>query len=216
MVAKAPVPGRVKTRLGATVGQELAAGIAAAALADTLLAATEAFGAARCVLALEGDLAAGVDGALLGDLTRGWTVVPQRGDAFGHRLAHAHADSGPGPLLQIGMDTPQVTCSLLHEVATGLHGHDAVLAPATDGGWWALALRDPAAAAHLRGVRMSAATTGRDTRAALEAAGLTVGTGPELRDVDTLEDAEAVAALAPSTRFAATWRTARAGREAVR
>jgi glycosyltransferase A (GT-A) superfamily protein (DUF2064 family) len=36
VVAKAPEPGKVKTRLGAHVGMETAAGLAAAALLDTL------------------------------------------------------------------------------------------------------------------------------------------------------------------------------------
>ena len=51
---------------------------------------------------------------------------------------------------------------------------------------------------------MSTPTTGADTRAALEAAGLAVGRGPVLRDVDTVADAEAVAAVcAADSAFAA-------------
>ena len=45
VVAKAPVAGQVKTRLGADVGLEQAAGLAAAALLDTLEACTTAYGA---------------------------------------------------------------------------------------------------------------------------------------------------------------------------
>jgi glycosyltransferase A (GT-A) superfamily protein (DUF2064 family) len=52
---------------------------------------------------------------------------------------------------------------------------------------------------------MSTPSTGADTRAALVARGLSVGTGPVLRDVDTVPDAEAVAAAAPDSRFAAAW-----------
>ena len=52
---------------------------------------------------------------------------------------------------------------------------DAVLGPAPDGGWWALALRDPAAAAGLAGVPMSRSDTFARTREALEAAGQRVG-----------------------------------------
>ena len=44
VLAKAPVAGRVKTRLGADVGMAYAADLAAAALLDTLLACTAAFG----------------------------------------------------------------------------------------------------------------------------------------------------------------------------
>ena len=52
VVAKAPHPGRAKTRLAATVGDEVAADLAAAALLDTLHACTTAVGAGRCVLAI--------------------------------------------------------------------------------------------------------------------------------------------------------------------
>ena len=103
------------------------------------------------------------------------------------------------------MDTPHLTARQLQETAAGLSSYDAVLGDAEDGGWWVLALRDPAKAAALVGVPMSTPTTGADTRAALEAAGLEVGGTSALRDVDSVADAEAVAALAPGSRFAEAW-----------
>ena len=54
---------------------------------------------------------------------------------------------GPGPTVQVGMDTPQLTAADLREVAAAAATGDAVLGPAADGGWWVLALSDPAAAA---------------------------------------------------------------------
>lgn len=217
VVAKAPVAGRVKTRLGADVGLEVAAGLAAAALADTLAAAAALVGPSRCHLSLEGDLAAPgvVDGAGLRALVDGWTITPQRGDLLGERLAHAHAACGPGPVVQVGMDTPQVTPALLSAVADGLADADAVLAPAADGGWWALALRDPAQAAALTDVPMSTPTTGADTATALRSAGLRVAEGPVLADVDTVAEAADVALLAPDTRFAAAWRASTSEIEAM-
>ena len=205
VVAKAPVPGRVKTRLGATLGMADAARLAAAALLDTVVAATAAVGADRCVLALDGDLSTAVDGAALTDAVRGWTVVPQRGDGLAERLAAAHADAGPGPVVQVGMDTPQVTAALLLEVAAGLDRAGAVLGAAADGGWWVLALRDPGRAELLRGVPMSTPETGAATLSALVAAGLTVGATATLRDVDHHDDAAAVAASAPGSAFARAW-----------
>ena len=208
VLAKAPVAGRVKTRLGAEVGMAYAAELAAAALLDSLEACADAFGPERCWLSLSGDLAEAVRAEELLAAVRGWTVVPQRGEDFGERLVHAHLDAGAveGPVVQIGMDTPQVTAADLTAVADGLARHEAVLGDAPDGGWWVLGLRRPDVAAALRGVPMSTATTGLDTRAALEAAGLAVGTTTELTDVDTVADADAVAAVAPDGRFAAAWR----------
>ncbi len=205
VVAKAPVPGRVKTRLAATVGVDHAAALAAASLLDTLTAATQAFGADRCVLALDGDLGEGVGGDRLAAAARGWTVVPQRGEGLGARLAAAHDDAGPGPVLQVGMDTPQASVAVLHEVAADLDRHDAVLGPAEDGGWWVLALRDPGHAAVLADVPMSTRRTSEATLAALRGRGLSVARARTLRDVDTAADADAVAATALGSAFAAAW-----------
>jgi glycosyltransferase A (GT-A) superfamily protein (DUF2064 family) len=108
------------------------------------------------------------------------------------------------------MDTPQLAAEHLHEAAAALDEADALLGPAEDGGWWLLGLRDPAAAAALRQVPMSTATTYDDTRRALEDGGLEVATGTVLRDVDTVADAEQVAGDHRETEFARAW--ARVGR----
>jgi rSAM/selenodomain-associated transferase 1 len=207
VVAKAPEPGRVKTRLATDVGMRRAAEVAAASLLDTLAACAAAVGAEQCHVALDGHLDRAVRGAELRSALARMTLHAQRDGALGVRLAAAHARV-PGPVVQIGMDTPQVTAALLRAAAAGLDAHDAVLGPAEDGGWWVLALRDPAAAAALATVAMSTPTTYADTRVALAAAGLDVGSTGTLRDVDELADAEVVARLAPRSRFAAVWRGA--------
>ena len=92
VVAKAPEPGRAKTRLAATVGDRVAAEIAAAALLDTLDAVAAAPVAAR-VVALTGDLDAAADAAEIRQRLASFTVIPQRGDDFAARLANAHADA---------------------------------------------------------------------------------------------------------------------------
>ncbi|WP_131764079.1 DUF2064 domain-containing protein, partial [Actinomadura fibrosa] len=77
--------------------------------------------------------------------------------------------------------------------------------PAADGGFWLLGLRRPDARL-LRGVPMSRPDTGAIQFGRLRAAGLEVAVLPELTDVDTARDAEAVAAAAPHGRFAAAVR----------
>jgi glycosyltransferase A (GT-A) superfamily protein (DUF2064 family) len=209
VVAKSPVPGRVKTRLGAVVGMDRAAELAAAALLDTVRTCVSVFGEDRCRLALEGNLGDSPYAATLGDALDGWAVFAQVGDGLAERLANAHlalVTEGDGPVVQIGMDTPQVTSADLTEVLSGLAAHPTVLADAEDGGWWALGLSDPHSAKHLVGVPMSQPSTGALTRAALESAGLSVGRGPVLRDVDTVEDAHAVAEVCgQDSAFAAAW-----------
>jgi hypothetical protein len=179
-----------------------AAQVAAASLLDTLAACDSA--GFDCHLSLAGDLSRAVRSDELRAALVGWTVHPQAGADFSARLADAHARV-PGPVVQVGMDTPHLTAALLAEALAALATYDAVLGAAEDGGWWALALRDPEQAAALVGVPMSTVTTGADTRSALEAAGLSVGSTSVLRDVDTVADADAVAALAPGSRFAAAW-----------
>jgi len=202
VLAKAPTPGLVKTRLAADIGHEGAARVAAAALLDTLEACAAAVGPRRCRLAVEGDLAQAVQAAALRSALAGWTVVPQAGDGLGERIARACADAAT-PVVQIGMDTPQVSARLLLESAGALADHDAILGPAEDGGWWLLGLRDPARAAAIAEVPMSTSRTGELTREALAAAGLDVTTAARLRDIDQLEDLRAVTALAPYGRTAA-------------
>ena len=202
-MAKAPVPGLAKTRLAAAVGDEAAADLAAAALLDTISACREA--TADCSIALTGVLEDAFRAEEIRAALAGWSILWQRGEAFAERLANAHLDAGPGPLLQIGTDTPQVTAAQLRAVADVLTNHDTVLGPADDGGWWVLGRHDAAQAEALRGVPMSTSTTGDDTRAALVAHGLSVGLAESLRDVDTVEDTEVVAAAAPGTRFARAW-----------
>jgi glycosyltransferase A (GT-A) superfamily protein (DUF2064 family) len=184
---------------------QAAAELAAAALLDTLETCRATFGAPRCVIALTGDLKRAERGAEIRGALADWRVIDQRGDGFAERLANAHLDCGPGPILQLGMDTPQVSADLLEVVSSGLRDHPAILAPTYDGGWWALALADPRHAHVLAGVPMSTAETGQLTRSALEGVVGRVGVGPRLRDVDTVADAAEVATGMTTRHFRAAW-----------
>jgi len=207
VVAKAPVAGLAKTRLGAVIGHEAAADLAAAALLDTL-DAVRAVPDTITVVAMTGDAAHAKRSDELAEVLRTCVVFPQRGKDFADRLANAHADVAanfPGrPVFQVGMDTPQLHPRVLVGALVRLaeDGTDAVLGPATDGGWWGLGLRDPAAADVLRAVRMSRSDTGTRTLFALRGAGNRVSKLPTLSDVDTLTDAVRVGAMIPRSRFA--------------
>jgi rSAM/selenodomain-associated transferase 1 len=199
VIAKEPVPGRVKTRLTPPFSPRQAAGLARAALADTLAAAA-AVPAARPVVALDGTAGPW--------LPAGVHVVAQRGGGLDERIAGALADAYRAlavPVVLIGMDTPQVTPALLESALRPLADGtvDAVFGPAADGGFWLLGLRRPDPDL-VRGVPMSTAHTGVTQAARLAWAGLRIHWLPLLRDVDTAADAYAVAREAPGTRFAAT------------
>jgi uncharacterized protein len=197
VIAKAPVPGRAKTRLSPPCTPEEAAELAAAALRDTL-AAVAAAPARRHLLAL--------DGAADGWVPPGVEVVTQRGAGLGERLVHALEAAG-GPALVVGMDTPQLTPALLATATRRLlePGVDAVLGPADDGGYWAIGLRRPDPLV-FAGVPMSTPRTCSAQLRRLAALGLCTGGLPPLRDVDTMIDAAAVARACPETGFAAAYR----------
>lgn len=208
VVAKAPVPGIAKTRLVPAVGPQVAADIAAAALLDTLDAVAATPAAAR-VVALTGDLAAARRESEIRSRLTNFVVIPQRGTDFADRLANAHADAaaaaGPHPVLQIGMDTPQVTPALLTRCCEALLSSPAVLGMATDGGWWVLGVHTPTTADVLRAVPMSRPDTGAVTLRALRDTGITVTLVDELRDVDVIDDVAAVReASLPDSQFALT------------
>ena len=213
VIAKEPVPGRVKTRLSPPFSQAAAAQLAQAAIADTLaavLAAVRRAGArgivARPVLALDGNAGPWLRDALEGPLLL--RTVRQRAGGLDVRLAGAFDDATrvaqAGHALLIGMDTPQVTAGLLVDAMEELAspGCDAVLGHAEDGGWWALGLRRPDPSL-LLGVPTSTPHTGREQEGRLLDAGLAVSRLRRLRDVDTAADAEQVAVAAPRGRFAA-------------
>jgi uncharacterized protein len=195
VMAKAPRPGRVKTRLCPPCTPEEAAAAAAAALADTL-DAVAACGAARKVLALDGEPGPW--------LPPGFEVIPQRGPDFSRRLAGAWAATG-GPGLQIGMDTPQVTAPELDGLLAHLdaaRSRPAVLGHALDGGWWVIGWRAADPAAVFGGIPMSTPTTGRAQELRLLRLGFDVVRAAPKQDIDTADDLAAVARRWPHLRTA--------------
>jgi len=195
--AKECLPGRVKTRLHPALSFEQAAELAAASLDDTLAAAL-ALPASRRILAFDGMVPPATAAA--------FEVLPQVSGDLDERLA-AIFDSVEGPVLLVGMDTPQLSATLLDPVFTHWDNTtDAWFGPANDGGFWALALAEPRPGVTrgklIRGVPMSRDDTGALQLTRLRNAGLRVRQLPLLTDVDTIADANAVACVAPHSRFA--------------
>ncbi len=191
VIAKAPVPGRVKTRLVPPLTYSQAADVAAAALRDTLRVASTVRAGKR-LLALDGRPGPW--------LPSGWQVARQPGGGLDLRLAAAFAAATPRrPALLLGMDTPQLRPDQLRFDPT----YDAALGMATDGGYWAIGLRDPALAARvIPGVPMSTCRTGIEQLRRLHDAGAHVQLLDPLTDVDTIDAAEDVAGQAPHSEFA--------------
>ncbi len=204
VLAKEPVPGLVKTRLTPPCSPAEAAVIAEAALVDTLAAATTS-GADRVILALDGQPGPWCP--------PGVVIVGQGHGDLPTRLATAWRTTA-GPAVQIGMDTPQVTGTSLAGALELVDRRSsepdaAVLGLASDGGWWAIGFRRPHPGA-FTGIATSRADTGNRQLARLQELGLQTTLLPVQRDVDTWDDALAVAAAAPHLAFAGAVRAAAA------
>jgi uncharacterized protein len=193
LIAKEPLPGRAKTRLSPHLSPEQAASVAAACIDDTA-AALVSVPAERRILFF--------DGGCIPASASAFELIAQPSGTLDERLAwifdHLHE-----PTILVGMDTPQLTAAHLEPALPHWpYGVDAFFGPATDGGFWALGMREPRGDL-VRGVRMSRVDTGAMQRARLSSAGLRVCELEQLTDVDTVQDAVLVARAAPDTLFAA-------------
>lgn len=134
MMAKAPEPGRVKTRLGLEPAD--AAAIATAFIEDTWRAIGTVTGAERA-LAFAGDESA------LPACLAGAPRWAQRGADLGARIEHTIAE-GLGRadrIIVVGSDAPGLPPMLLAGARAMLESHDAVLGPAIDGGYYLIGMR---------------------------------------------------------------------------
>jgi glycosyltransferase A (GT-A) superfamily protein (DUF2064 family) len=211
-MAKAPVAGRVKTRLCPPCSPLEAAAVAEAALADTLDAVARSAADVKVVA---------LDGRPGRWLPPGLRLINQRGRGLAERLANAWADTRRwtgGWGIQIGMDTPQVAAGELDALLEVLRAdqpaavparsgparsESALLGLARDGGWWVIGLPGTDPHAVFGGVPMSSPRTGQAQGERLRRLGLKVTWAPVRSDIDTFDDLLEVAAAIPDSRTAA-------------
>lgn len=200
IIAKAPEPGRVKTRLCPPCTVEQAAEIAAAALADTMAAvdATVAdgrwAGRVRRVMLLDGQ-----PGRWIPDP---YDVVPQHGMGLAERLANGFDELGPGVI--VGMDTPAAGRWLGDAMGAVSAGSD-VIGLASDGGYWVIGLATTDRRV-FDGIPMSESHTGIAQVRRLHRLGRPVRMLPMTRDLDDVADLLAHARSDDPGRLAAVAR----------
>lgn len=196
---KPPKPGAVKTRLEPAVGTAGAAALARAFLLDTCAMARSRLWA-RVELATTGPIGANLASGLVqrsqgeGDL----------GSRLG-RVLRAAVDEA-GAAIAIGADSPGLPPERLDRACDALREVDAVLGPASDGGFYLLGLRR-CPPGLLEDLTWSRADTFATTLARLHERGLTTAVLEPWFDVDRPEDLDRLAALletdsitAPETR----------------
>ena len=135
---KAPVPGRVKTRLLELMSPEQACELYRCLVQDTLVAA-RAVADVRLVVAYAADEAA-PDLSWLG---AAYPMLAQQGATLGARLARAFDEafaSGAARVAIIGSDAPELSAAWISQAFEALAMHDVVLGPTADGGYHLIAL----------------------------------------------------------------------------
>jgi len=181
-MAKAPIPGNVKTRL--RLPPEEAAALQAALIRDTVEKA-RAIGPVTVAAAPPESL------HLIGPLLPGGVrLVVQRGEDLGERMLDAASclfEEGPEPVVILGTDAPTLPLARIEEAAHALNAHDASLVPSKDGGYVLIGLRNPYEAL-FRDIAWSTETVYRETVEKARRAGLSVHEGAIHYDVDTPED----------------------------
>ena len=186
--ARAPSPGRAKTRLIPLLGSRGAAEFQAALISDCIRKVNVLGGRASRYVFFAGTRSP-APAALISRLT----LVRQRGADLGERLAHAfrkllrrHAVA-----VVIGTDSPTLAPRTLRTARRELRVCGAVLGPSPDGGFYLLGLRRVGARdirGLFRGVRWGSAFAFRDTLRNLLRHGLACSILEPCADVDRPED----------------------------
>jgi rSAM/selenodomain-associated transferase 1 len=143
--AKAPIPGRVKTRMVPPFTPDQAAGLYAAMLADVLEATAE-FAARRGLEAVLTIDPPEVCGEMARRAPPGYRVVAQRGPGLAARMDWAVAElaaAGRDAVLMRGSDSPALDAATLDAALDALADFDLVVCPDLDGGYSLVGLRRP-------------------------------------------------------------------------
>jgi rSAM/selenodomain-associated transferase 1 len=183
VVCKAPERGRVKTRLAREIGDDKALRVYALMMAALFanLGTSSSYDVCPCV-----------DGNI--NLVHAGTIdaIAQHGDSLGERICNAIRDCNAyEKKIVIGSDTPNITSDIIHHAVDALDTSDVVIGPAVDGGYYLIGMNELHESI-FDGIPWSTDAVFIETCRRIESAGLTYDVLPEMRDIDTLEDLNAV------------------------
>lgn len=192
-MARVPTLGMVKTRLAATLGAEAALAAYRALGAQTL--ATVRRSTASSIAVAYTPAGSGAAEELRAWLGHDIRSVPQRDGDLGDRMSAAVGDAlarlgGRAHVLIVGTDCPWLTEHHIDHAFEALVGHDVVLGPSLDGGYYLIGMGQHHRAV-FADVPWSSAHTRRVTLERIRDAGLSVHLLSVLRDVDEAADWDA-------------------------
>ena len=184
VMAKAPRPGKVKTRLSPPLTLEQTAALNIRFLRDT----TENLATIPGAAGLISYTPVGDEALFAGLLPETFALVAQRGDGFGERLLAAAEDIlaiGYGAVCLIDSDSPTVPAAAFYNAVEALKrpGDRVVIGPSHDGGYYLIGLK-VAHAAPFERITWSTGSVFEETVERCREAGLEVVTLPTWYDVD--------------------------------
>lgn len=215
LMAKAPAPGEVKTRLCPPLSPRSAASLYRRLLLD----AAEELGRVRGARLLLFHAPPGAAGRFRAAPFRPFALAPQAGRDLGERMESAAGEAFRGGARRVviaGADCPALSASRVGEAFRELSaGAAAVFGPSVDGGFYLAGLRFPPPPV-FRGVTWGTPSALGDVVARCAALALPYALLPPERDVDTAEDLDALAAWAgrharPACPRTRRWLSGRAG-----
>jgi rSAM/selenodomain-associated transferase 1 len=184
---KVPAKGSVKTRLAQSVGDDGACKLYRAMILDLLENLRDIH---NHVLLFEAKAEEAYAAPMME--TEKFETLPQRGSDLGERMFNALStafDGGAELALLIGTDIPQINAGLVKRYLKMLSNRDIVLGPSSDGGYYLIGFKRGSIMKSLfEDVEWSSASVFDVTLKRARNAGLRVGTGPALRDIDLWED----------------------------
>lgn len=180
-MVKAPLSGRVKTRLGREIG-------VVAATAFYRRTSQQIIQRLARDPRWETTLAVSPDWARSAPFWPGCLRrVGQGGGNLGGRMQRLMDGAGPGPVIVVGTDIPEMSRWHIADAFRLLGNHQAVLGPAGDGGYWLVGLkRVPRVRRIFERVRWSSPHALADTMRNID--DVQVAETATLRDVDTRDD----------------------------
>jgi uncharacterized protein len=197
VMAKAPRPGKVKTRLAPPLTLDQAAGLNACFLRDTAanIGAVAASSRAAGVISYT---PVGDEGFFNKLLPADFVLISQRGDGFGERLFATVQDllaCGYGSVCLIDSDSPTVPAAAFEQAVAELQkeGDRVVLGPSQDGGYYLIGLKS-AHSELFANIAWSTSSVFAETVAAAEVAGIEVVVLLLWYDVDDRETLEMLTA----------------------
>ena len=188
---KYPEPGRVKSRLGKTIGNEEAAAVYRT-LVDRVLETVSRCPAEEVRVMFDPPEAESITREWLGETAEEWTFIPQVTGDLGARLSAGFIDAfnhGASAVAAIGTDCIEISEQTFEQTWKELEidGDRAVFGPTFDGGYYLIGLNSHCDAV-FQGIPWSAENTLAASIAAADTAGLTVSLLEQLSDIDHEED----------------------------